>query len=63
MLGVAQRQFAREHELLGHVGVNVLAALGNGRVKRPQPGIGEKDGDHRALAPRRVDKGVEQPGR
>ena len=61
MLGVAERHLARERELLGHVGVNVLTALRDGGVKRPQPHIGDEDGDHRALAPRRVGKRVEQP--
>ena len=35
MLGIAERQLAPQRELLGHVGVDVPAALGDDAVKRP----------------------------
>ncbi len=61
MLGVAQRQLAPERELLGHVGVDVLAALGDDAVKRPQRHIAEENRDRRALAPGGVGERIEEP--
>jgi hypothetical protein len=61
MFRVAQRQLAREGELLGHVGVDVLTGLGQRAVERPERHIAQENGDHRALAPRGIAERSEQP--
>jgi hypothetical protein len=61
MLRVTPRQLAREDVLLGHVGVDVLAPLGEDAVERPERDIAEENRDRRALAPRRVGERIEQP--
>jgi hypothetical protein len=61
VLGIAERELPPERELLGHIGVDVLAGLGDGAVKRPERHIPEEDHDHRALAPGGVGERIEQP--
>src|SRR5262249_23757015 len=61
MLWIAERQFASERELLRHVGVNVLAALGHRAIKRPERHVAEENHNHRALAPGGVGERIEQP--
>jgi hypothetical protein len=60
VLGVAKRQFAREHELLRHVRMNVLSAFGDDAVKRPQPDIGEQNEDDMPFAPERIAERIEK---
>src|SRR5262249_4335046 len=61
MLRVAPRQFAGEDILLGHVGVDVLTALGENAVEGPEPYIADESRYCRALAPRGIGERVEQP--
>ncbi len=51
---VAPGQMTRPVEQLGHVGMQALAAFGDGAVDRPQHQIGRERGKHGALAPRRI---------
>jgi hypothetical protein len=60
MLRVAPRQLTAEDELLGHVGVDVLAALGNDGVEGPGRDIAEEDRGSGALAPRGVAERIEK---
>ena len=61
MLGMAEREFLPERVLLGHVVVDVLAALGDDGVNRPQDDVRDQDDDDRSLAPRRVGERGREP--
>ena len=56
----AETGLARPRHELAHVGVDVLAALGDGRVERPDGEITGEHDEHGALAARRIDQRVEQ---
>ena len=52
---------ARPGDKFAHVSVNVLTALGDGCVERPDGEIASEHDEHGALAARRIDQRVEQP--
>ena len=56
----AEAHLARPRHELAHVGVDVLAALGDCRVERPDGEIADEHHGHGALAARRVDQRIEQ---
>ena len=56
----AETDLARPRHELAHVGVDVLAALGDDGVERPDGEIAGKHDSHGALAARRIDQRVEQ---
>ena len=58
MFAVAECKLARERELLGHVGVEVLAALGDDAIERPERGVAQENRKRRVLAPGGVGKRV-----
>jgi hypothetical protein len=55
MLRRAEPDLVRPRHHLAHVEVDVLAAFGDGRVKRPHRGIAREQQRHGALAARRID--------
>src|SRR5450756_790938 len=57
---VAPGQVARPGDQFGHVGVQALAAFGDGAVDRPQRQIGRERQQNAALAPRRIDQRAAQ---
>ena len=54
MFAIAPGQLAREHELLGHVDVDVLARFCEGAVERPNRDVAQHERGGGALAPRRI---------
>jgi hypothetical protein len=60
MLGRAEARVMRPRDHLAHIGVDVLAALGDGGVERPGREIAGKHDQHGALAARRIGERVEQ---
>ena len=56
----AETDLARPRHELAHVGVDVLAALGDDGVERPDGEVAGEHDDHGALAARRIDQRVEQ---
>ncbi len=60
MLRRAEAGLARPRHELAHVGMDVLAALGDCRVERPHGKIAGKHDEHGALAARRIDQRIEQ---
>ena len=54
VLGIPQCQFAGEHELFGHVDMDILAALGDDPVGGPQHDIDEESQHDRSFPPRGI---------
>src|SRR5437763_11214271 len=60
MLGRAESRFARPRDHLAHVEMQVLAALGDGAVERPDRDIARQQREDGALAAPRVGERIEQ---